>query len=138
MSVGKQLQEAFTGMGTDKENNITEYFKTFQAKIKTRERLPQSIVDKYDKEIYFVIKKDEIWMEAILPRTIWVTKMGYEVDVNIIETYAKALLEAPKEPTEEVFGNAETIKSGVQTLKQRRKIHKECNKTSKGNQIKNH
>lgn len=75
--VGKQLLEIFTGMGTDKDNNITEYFKTFKEKMKTRERLPQSIVDKYEKEICFVIKKDEIWMETDLPRTVWVTEMGY-------------------------------------------------------------
>lgn len=107
--VGKQLQEAFSSMGTAKDNNITEYYKYFQAKIKTRERLPQSIVDKYDKEIYFVIKKDETWMEVVLPRTIWVTEMGYAIDINIIETYAKALLDAPREPIEQVFGSVETI-----------------------------
>lgn len=81
--------------------------------MKTRVRLSQAIVDKYRKEICFLIKKDEIWMEAVVPRTIWVTEMGYEIDDNIIETYAKALFEAPKEPTEKVFGNAETIESGI-------------------------
>lgn len=106
ISIGKKLQEAFTSMGTAKDSNISEYLKKFQAKMKTRERLPQSVVHKYDKEIYFVIKKDETWMEVVLPRTIWVTEMGYEADVNIIETYAKALLEAPREPIENVFGSA--------------------------------
>lgn len=57
--VGKQLQEAFTGMGTDRDNNITYYFKTFQSKMRARERIPQSIVEKYDKQICFLIKRDE-------------------------------------------------------------------------------
>lgn len=68
--VGKQLQEVFIGMVTAKENNITKYFKAFQAKMKTRERLLQSVVDKYDKEMCFVIKKDETWMKVVLPRTV--------------------------------------------------------------------
>lgn len=58
--IGKQLLDIFTGMGIDKDNNIIEYFQAFKEKMKTRERLPQSIVDKYEKEICFVIKKDEI------------------------------------------------------------------------------
>lgn len=83
--------------------------------MRARERIPQSIVEKYDKEIYFVIKRDETWMEAVSPRTIWVTEMGYEVDLHVQETYAKELLDAPREPSKEFFGNAETIESKVST-----------------------
>lgn len=111
--VGKQLLDIFTNMGDDSEKNIIEYFQAFKARMKTRIRLSQSIVDKYQKKICFVIKKDEIWMEAVVPRTIWVTEMGNEVDENIIETYAKALLTTPREPEEEIFGSAETIESKV-------------------------
>lgn len=67
-------------------------------------------------------------MEAVIPRTIQVTKIGYEIDDNIIETYAKALLEAPKEPTEEVFGNAETIESGIQSRKRVKKVEETVRK----------
>lgn len=90
--------------------------------MKTRVRLSQGIVDKYQKEICFVIKKDEIWMEAVIPRTIQVTKMGYETDDNIIETYAKALLKAPKELEEKVFASAETIESTIQFRKRVKRV----------------
>lgn len=93
-------------MGTDRDKNIADYFKTFQTKMRARERLPQSIVDKYDKKIYFVIKWDETWMEVVIPRTVWVTEMGYEVDLPILETYENTLLDAPMEPFEGIFGNA--------------------------------
>lgn len=109
-------------MGEDKEQNIHEYFKALKAKMKKRTRLSQKIVDKYKDNICFVIKKDEIWMEAVIPRTIWVTKMGYETDDHIIETYAKTLLEAPREPQEEVFGSAETIESQIQSHKRVKKV----------------
>ncbi|XP_059064385.1 protein HOTHEAD-like [Cryptomeria japonica] len=46
--------------------------------------------------------------------------MGYEVDLPNLETYAKTLLEAPREPSEETFGNAETIESDVSMQKQRK------------------
>lgn len=58
--VGKQLLDILTSMGDDRENNIIEYFQAFKARMKIRERLSQSIVDKYQKKICFVIKKDEI------------------------------------------------------------------------------
>lgn len=60
-------------------------------------------------------------MEAVSPRTIWVTEMGYEVDLPILETYAKALLNAPREPSKGIFGNAETIKSNVSMQKRTKK-----------------
>lgn len=123
--------DIFNNMGDDREKNIIEYFQAFKARMKTRERLSQTIVDKYQKEICFVIKKEEIWMEAVVPRIVWVTEMGYDADENIIETYAKALLEAPREPEEEVFGNAETIESKVQTMKQRKRREKTIRKVTK-------
>lgn len=61
-------------------------------------------------------------MEAVVPRTIWVTEMGYKIDDNIIETYAKSLLEAPTESEEEVFRKAETIESGIQFRKRVKKV----------------
>lgn len=67
-------------------------------------------------------------MEVVVPRTIWVTEMGYEIDDNIIETNAKALLEAPKEPTKKVFVNVETIESGIQSRKRVNKVEETVRK----------
>ncbi|XP_059064268.1 uncharacterized protein LOC131856491 [Cryptomeria japonica] len=39
--------------------------------------------------------------------------MGYEVDTNILETYAKRLLNAPLEPTKKFFGTTETIEKDL-------------------------
>lgn len=109
-------------MGENKEKNINEHFQALKARMNTRVRLSQEIVNKYKDDICFVIKKDEIWMEAVIPRTIWVTEMGYETDDHIIETYVKALLEAPKEHKEEVFGSAKTIESQIQSKKIVKKV----------------
>lgn len=70
-------------------------------------------------------------MEVVLPRTIWVIEKGYEAYVNIIETYAKALLAVPRELEEKVFGNAKSIESDVQTLKQRKRREKYTRSASK-------
>lgn len=122
ISVGKQLSDLFNNMGESKQKNIDEYFQALKARMNKRVRLSQKIVNKYRDDICFVIKKDEIWMEAVIPRTIWVTEMVYEIDDHIIETYAKALLEAPNEPKEEVFGSAETIESQIQSKKRVKKV----------------
>ncbi|WP_258270804.1 hypothetical protein, partial [Escherichia coli] len=74
--VGKQLSDLLNNMGKNREKNINEYFQALKARMITRVRLSQAIVDKYKDDICFAIKKDEIWMEAVIPRTIWVTKMG--------------------------------------------------------------
>lgn len=120
--VGKQLSNLLNSMDENKEKNINEYFQALKARMNARVRLSQEIVNKYKDDICFVIKKDEIWMEAVIQRTIWVTKMGYEIGDHIIETYAKALLEAPKEPKEEVFGSVETIENQIQSKKRVKKV----------------
>lgn len=81
-------------------------------------------MDKYNKLITFVIMRDETWMEAITPRTIWVNEMGYEVDVAILESYAQMLINAPKEPNIEIFGTTENIASETQMKASQRKRKK--------------
>lgn len=131
ISARKHIKEAITDMGSEGDKKVKDYFKKFQAKMRQRERIPQNIVDKYDKHICFVIKRDEIWMEAVKPRTVWVTEMGYEVDSNILESYAKILLDAPPEPSEKIFGTAETIEKDVDIQKQRKKRDKILKDASK-------
>lgn len=58
--VGKKLLDILNNMGDDKEKNINEYIQTLKERMKTRIRPSQEIVDKYQKEICFLIKKDEI------------------------------------------------------------------------------
>lgn len=92
--------------------------------MKQRERIPQNIIDKYDKQICFVVKRDESWMEAVKPRTVWIIEMGYEVDSHKLDSYAKVLLDAPPEPSEEFFGNGDTIEKVVDMQKKRKKRKK--------------
>lgn len=131
ISIGKQIKEAISSTGSEGNKQVKEYLKNFQAIMKQRERIPQSIVDKYDKQICFVIKRDEIWMEAVKPRPFWVIEMGYEVESNILEYYAKILLDAPPEPTNKIFGTIETIESDVSIQKQRKKKDKILKDASK-------
>lgn len=129
--IGRQIKEAIIGTGANTDDMVKAYLKKFQTKMKAREMIPQSIVDKYDKQICFVIKRDETWMEAVTPRTIWITKIGYEVDLSILEAYAKTLLDAPKEPSKEIFGSAKTIESAVSMQKQRKRREKFIRDASK-------
>lgn len=68
--------------------------------MKQRERVPKHIVDKYSTKICFMVKKDENIMEAVQPRKIWIIKMGYEVYAQILDLYAKTLIDALVDETE--------------------------------------
>lgn len=70
-------------------------------------------------------------MEAVGPRTVQITEMGYEVDSNILKSYAKILQNAPPEPTKKIFGTAETIEKDVEIQKQRKKRDKVIKYTQK-------
>lgn len=70
-------------------------------------------------------------MEVVTSRNIWIIEMGYEVDLNILEAYAKTLLDAPKKPFEEIFGNVETIQSVVLMQKQRKRREEFIREASK-------
>lgn len=107
--VGRQIKVELSS--EDKDQRIWGFFKDFQKKMRQRMRIPQEIVDKYDKLITFVIMRDETWMEAVTPRTIWVNEMGYEVGAAILESYAQMLINAPKDPNIEIFGTVENIAS---------------------------
>lgn len=82
------------------------YFKAFQKAMKKREMIPKHIIDKYSTDICFMLKNDETLMEAVQPRTIWVTKMGYEVDSQILDLYAKMLIDASVDEKAKTFGTA--------------------------------
>lgn len=62
-----------------------------------------------------MVKKDETLMEAVKPWKIWIEEMGYEVDVVILDAYAKMLIDAPIDEVEKSFGIAKQKKQEVQT-----------------------
>lgn len=69
-----------------------------------RERIPKTIVEKYQDTIVFMVDIDQCLMETIEPSTIWIMPMGYEVDEKILEPHAQHLLRKLVDPLQERFG----------------------------------
>lgn len=68
-----------------------------------RERIPNSIVQKYQDTICFMVDTDQCLMEVVEPGTSWIMPMGYEVDEQILELYTQHLLSKLVDPSEERF-----------------------------------
>lgn len=98
--------------------------------MRQRERLSKSIVEKYSTDIYFMVKTDETLMEAVEPRTIWVIELGYEVDDNILDLYAKMLLDAPLDDKTKHFGTTKDKAFEVKTSFNRKRREKKIDKMS--------
>lgn len=76
------------------------YFKLFQKAMKSRERIPKHVVEKYSIEIYFMVKNYETLMEAVIPKKIWLEEMGYEVDARILDAYSRMLIDVLTDESE--------------------------------------
>lgn len=68
--VGMQIKMAITGLGTDRDEKLWGYFKTFQENMRQREIISKDIVEKYSTDICFMVKTNETLMEVVEPRQI--------------------------------------------------------------------
>ena len=62
--------------------------------MKKRYIIPPSLVEKYKKDICFMVEIDHTCMEAVVPRIKFIEPMGYEMSANIIEGYAQIILQS--------------------------------------------
>jgi len=136
--VAIQIRDYLHGLGDAKARKIAlwGYFKNFQSMMHARERIPQSLVEKYRDTVCFMVETDQCLMEAVEPRTVWIMPMGYEVDEQIVELHVQHMLSQPKDPKAERFGTFEelSIKIHVELkeLEIKRKVRKEVEHIAQG------
>lgn len=70
---------------TTREDMFVAYFSIFQLNMQRRKRIPKEIVVNYKNEITFMLTTDKCYMEAVMPRKIWIPSFGYEVTKEMIE-----------------------------------------------------
>ena len=61
--------------------------------MKLRFRIPPSLVEKYNDDIFFMVETDVTYMEAVEPRLKFIAPMGYEKIEQLIEEYEQIILE---------------------------------------------
>lgn len=88
--VAMKIKEGLWGIGDAKMriSSLWGYFKSFQAAMKNRKRIPKEIVEKYEQTIFFMVDKDQYLIEFMDLRIVWIIPMGYEFDSIILEEYA--------------------------------------------------
>lgn len=105
-SVVVHTKEGLQGLGdiVAQTYALWGYFKSFPAKIQSRERIPKEIVEKYENTVCFMVNKDQCHMEVVEPMIVWIIPMGYEVDGNTLDAYAQHLFNKLVDEKEEKFG----------------------------------
>ena len=68
-------------------------FKEFQMEMKKRVKIPKLVVEKYEETICFMVEQDCTYIEAFEPRKICIRPMGFEASEEMIEGYAKKMLQ---------------------------------------------
>lgn len=99
-----QMKNSIRMLGNDFDKIAWGYFKDFQKKMHARERIVTEVVNWYEKTIYFMVDTDTCMMEVVEPQFTWVMPMGYEVDKEVLVTYADHLLGQPVDSTTKCFG----------------------------------
>ena len=88
-------------MGENFVSIMDNYFDVFKEKMNNRFRIPRKFVEDYKDEIFFMVDNDKVYIQAVIPRIIWVKPLPYEVNIDeekdIIEAFINELVD-PKAP----------------------------------------
>ena len=79
-------------MGENFDAQMTSYFEDFKKSMKQRMRMLVSLVEQHEKDICFLINIDYTYIQAVIPRVIWLRPLGYELDVDQESTTITTLL----------------------------------------------
>ena len=75
-------------LDTVRDSDIDRMMKSFQSKMKQRFRIPPTIMEKYNKEICFMVETNFTCMEVVTPRVKFNEPIGYEISVEVFEGLA--------------------------------------------------
>lgn len=62
-----------------------------------RIRIPKSVLGRFSRDINFFVSTDFCFMEAIEPKTVWISELDYEVLEEEVVHSIKVLLRRPKD-----------------------------------------
>lgn len=110
--------------------------------MRKRSRIPISLVDKYYKEIYFLVDTDYTYAQEVIPRVSWIIPLPYEVNIDETTTSITALLAKEIDKTATHFGTYEEAKAKItmglkSTIveRKRKKIVKNIEEMLKGEEV---
>lgn len=102
----------FIGQIGDSFNGVMDnYFVEFKKKMRKRSRVPVSLVEKYNKDICFLVDIDFTYAQEDFPRVSWLMPLPYEVNINEAIAAITTLLADEIDSKTPYFGTYEEAKS---------------------------
>ena len=77
-------------------------------------RIPISLVKQHVNDICFLVDIDYTYIQAVVPRVIWLRPLGYELDVDQASTTITARLVEDIDKAAKPFGTYDVVKSRVE------------------------
>ena len=78
--------------------------------MENRYRIPQTLVDEFEKEICFLVDCDKTYIQAVQPRVAWVKPLPYEINIDEARDIIVALLKEPVDAKASYFGTYDEAK----------------------------
>ena len=79
-----------------------------------RFRILEKIVNDYQYDVCFMVDYDNVYIQAITLRTVWVKPLGYEVNIDETKDIIKALINDLVNPKATYFGTYEEAKARIE------------------------
>ena len=108
-----QINEFIEQMGDSFDAQMTIYFEESKNSMKKRVRIPISLVDQHENDIYFLVDIDFTYIQVVIPRVRWLKPLGYELNVDQASTTITTMLIEDIEKTIKHFGTHDFFKSRV-------------------------
>ena len=93
---------------------MKRYFEEFKKSMKHWLRIPVSLVEKHEKDIFFLVDIDFTYIQAAIPRVRWLRPLGYEINVDDASTTITTLLSKEMDKEAKPFGTYDIVKSRVE------------------------
>ena len=69
-------------MRDDFESTMDAYFDNFKEKMQNIFKIPKQLVDDYEEDICFLVDFDNVDIQAVKRRTVWVKPLPYEINID--------------------------------------------------------
>ena len=101
-------------MGENYNSIMEKYFDAFKEKMNNRFRIPKALVDDYQDDVCFMVNCDNVYIQAVKPRTVWVKPLGYEVSIDEIKDIIEDLANEPVNSKDAYFGTYDEAKARIE------------------------
>ncbi len=78
-----------------------------------RFRIPEKLASDYHDDVCFMVDCDNVYIQAVKPRIVWVKPLGYEVNIDKTKDVIEPLINDPINPKATYFFTYEEAKTRI-------------------------